>query len=167
VTEEKPNVEFMVYTRRMVEIYEEMTEDEKEELHRWEREHLDSYSISSSDWPGWAKYIGKPPWKAEGKIVTTAQESSVELNASRNNEVRIPCALCRTLSKHVVVSSVDITQDVHNGEITGWTSYQIVRCLGCESFSFRRIHQNTEDFDFTEEGEKVFEENVEIYPRGQ
>jgi hypothetical protein len=40
----------------------------------------------------------------------------------------------------------------------------VVQCLGCESFSFRRIHKNTEDFYFTDEGEQVLEENVEIYP---
>ncbi|HTX21075.1 MAG TPA: GIY-YIG nuclease family protein [Candidatus Aquilonibacter sp.] len=44
-------------------VFQAMPEKEKMELHAWERENLDGNKIATSDWPGWEKYIGKPPWK--------------------------------------------------------------------------------------------------------
>jgi hypothetical protein len=31
------------------------------ELEEWEAEHLDGYSVGTSDWPGWAQLIGPRP----------------------------------------------------------------------------------------------------------
>ena len=164
MTQGHPDNEFMAYMKRMVEAYEGMPEEEKEDLHRWEKEHLDGHSVATSDWPGWEKYVGKAPWKAESKIAASAHGTVVEFDASRAKEVRIPCASCRIPTRHEVLFSADVTQDLYQGGITGWTSHQVVRCLGCESFSFRRSHRNTEDFYVTDEGEAVLFDKVEVYP---
>ena len=41
--------------------YEIMSEADRQELHEWERTHLDGRYIGTSDWPGWERLIGKPP----------------------------------------------------------------------------------------------------------
>jgi len=38
-----------------------LSEDQKRELQRWERENLDGHNTSTSDWPGWDAIIGKKP----------------------------------------------------------------------------------------------------------
>lgn len=43
-------------------VYQAMPEEEKRALRRWEEEYVDgSGKFGTSDWPGWAKYIGKFP----------------------------------------------------------------------------------------------------------
>ncbi len=55
------------WMERSVEVYQnEMTEEDKQRLHAFEGEHLGDGVKGTSDWPGWEKYIGKPPWK-EGR----------------------------------------------------------------------------------------------------
>jgi hypothetical protein len=41
-----------------------MPEHERQELYAWEAANLDGHSVGTSDWPGWIKYIGLPPWYA-------------------------------------------------------------------------------------------------------
>lgn len=41
-----------------------LTEEDKESLEEWDRTMVDGNGkFSTSDWPGWEKYIGLPPWK--------------------------------------------------------------------------------------------------------
>ena len=54
---------FLKYTREMLEAYETMPEEDKQRLHAFEGEHLGDGARGTSDWPGWEKYVGKPPWK--------------------------------------------------------------------------------------------------------
>ena len=93
-----------------------------------------------------------------------AIETSVKFNDSQDEDVRIPCSQCNIQTRHEVVSSVDITDDVNDGEIQAWTHYQIVRCRGCESYSFRRMYACTEDIYITDDGDQILEEKIEIYP---
>ena len=56
----------MDYFRAMVETHDtRLTDEEKEELASWESENLGTGEKATSDWPGWEKYIGPPPWKYE------------------------------------------------------------------------------------------------------
>jgi hypothetical protein len=163
VTEERPTSEFSAYMARVLKVYENMDEKEREELHRWERKHLDGHSLATSDWPGWEKYVGKAPWKLESTIASRSQGISVEVQRYPDEVVLVPCATCRTTTNHTLVLSVDIRQEFDRGDIVGWTSFQTVRCLGCESFSFRRTHQNSEDF-YLDEGDLILIEASEVYP---
>lgn len=164
VTEDRPNTGFSAYMTKVLKAYESMPEEEKEELHRWEQKHLDGHSVATSDWPGWERYVGKAPWKLESMIASRAQDMSVDIQYSPDKVVLVPCATCRTKTNHTVVLSVDVRQEVYGGEIMGWTSFQTVRCLGCESFSFRRTHENTEDFFFDNDGDKILYQTTEVYP---
>ena len=163
MTEDRPNTRFSAYMTKVVKAYESMPEEEKEELHRWEQEHLDGHSVATSDWPGWERYVRKAHWKLESMIASRAQDTLVDIQYSPDKVVLVPCATCRIKTNHTVVLSVDVRQEVYGGEIMGWTSFQTVRCLGCESFSFRRTHANTEDFSF-DDGDKILNETVEVYP---
>lgn len=46
---------------KMVNTAKTMPEHERQELKEWERANLDGRTVGTSDWPGWEKYIGKPP----------------------------------------------------------------------------------------------------------
>lgn len=50
----------------MVRAYESrLTPADRAELKRWEEEHLGE--LSTSDWPGWEKFIGKSPQAAQSR----------------------------------------------------------------------------------------------------
>ncbi|MGH7975993.1 MAG: hypothetical protein ACREC8_04965 [Limisphaerales bacterium] len=84
--------------------YQAMPEKEKMELLQWERENLDGCTVGTSDWPGWEKYIGKPPWKdpkqAKGKSVNgfvylvLAQTGEYKIGHSGNPDGRIKPFFC-------------------------------------------------------------------------
>ena len=46
---------------RTIAAYNAMSGEEKQELHDWEREHLDGCTGATSDWPGWRRYVGPQP----------------------------------------------------------------------------------------------------------
>jgi Domain of unknown function (DUF4145) len=91
-------------------------------------------------------------------------DTSIKYNDSHDEDLHITCSLCNNETRHEVVSSVDITEDVDGGEITAWTHYQIVQCLGCQSYSFRRSYACTEDIHVTPDGEQILDEAIEVYP---
>jgi len=65
VAEAKMNVlseEHMAWYRKMIDAYDNLlSEEEKRALAEWEKNNLPDKA--TSDWPGWIKYIGPPPWK--------------------------------------------------------------------------------------------------------
>jgi hypothetical protein len=55
--------ENMEWYRKMVNVYETLlTDEEKRALAEWEEIHLGKSDKGTSDWPGWVKHIGPPPW---------------------------------------------------------------------------------------------------------
>jgi hypothetical protein len=42
---------------RQIRIEEEMSPEEREAFEQWQRDHLDGHSVTTSDWPGWKKYL--------------------------------------------------------------------------------------------------------------
>jgi hypothetical protein len=53
--------EIYAYMYAMMGVLSAMSETERSELEKWEKENLDGHSIGTSDWPGWEKYIGPKP----------------------------------------------------------------------------------------------------------
>lgn len=52
----------LAWFEKMVEAHKLLTEEEREELAEWDRTRVDgSGKVSTSDWPGWEKYVGKMP----------------------------------------------------------------------------------------------------------
>ncbi len=83
---------------------------------------------------------------------------------SVGEEFLVPCVQCDNTTKHDVVASVDIKEDFDNGDITEWTSYQILRCRGCESHSFRSSKASTEDLFETAFGGPYQWVDDKVYP---
>ncbi|MES2670191.1 MAG: GIY-YIG nuclease family protein [Pseudomonadota bacterium] len=54
------SMSFLEYAAAMYGCYEAMPEDQRVALHAWEAKYVDgSGTYSTSDWPGWERYIGK------------------------------------------------------------------------------------------------------------
>lgn len=73
----------------------------------------------------------------------------IEENKSKGEKFKAFCATCKTETNHVVAQSVDTTdsETIHYGpddndrDTIDWSNwYQIIQCLGCDTFSFR--HKN-------------------------
>jgi hypothetical protein len=69
---------------------------------------------------------------------------SVEENKSKGEKFKAFCATCKTETNHGAVQSVDTTGSEYYGSdeySIDWSDrYQIIQCLGCDTFSFR--HEN-------------------------
>jgi len=58
--------ENMDWYQEMLDAYNNvLSDDERKELAAWEKENLGQSEKATSDWPGWIKYIGLPPWKVK------------------------------------------------------------------------------------------------------
>jgi len=58
--------ENMDWYQKMLDVYNNiLSDDEQKELAEWEKENLGQSEKATSDWPGWIKYIGLPPWKVK------------------------------------------------------------------------------------------------------
>lgn len=56
--------ENMAWYQKMMDTYHNtLTAEEKNALAEWEKENLGKDEKATSDWPGWQKHIGLPPWK--------------------------------------------------------------------------------------------------------
>lgn len=73
----------------------------------------------------------------------------IEENKSKGEKFKAFCATCKTETNHVVAQSVDTTgsevfqcgPDENDRDSIDWSDrYQIIQCLGCDTFSFR--HKN-------------------------
>ena len=74
--------------------------------------------------------------------------------------VRHPCSLCARDNRHVVLYSHTETQhEFYEEEI-----YQIVKCGGCESISFRKVVRDYQQATPLEDGEWYVPEKVSCYP---
>jgi hypothetical protein len=58
MTEENIN-----WYKKMIDAFNSLSPEEKQELADWEKNNLNGSDKATSDWPGWIKYIGLPPWK--------------------------------------------------------------------------------------------------------
>lgn len=90
---------------------------------------------------------------------------SQTVNGSQNSEYEIPCSKCSGKTAHSVLSSVDIDGEESDGDYSfNWSSkYQIVKCMGCKTISFRNESSNSEDYDYNGEGIE-YNANETFYP---
>ena len=66
------------------------------------------------------------------------------MNSNVDKSIKITCRKCKTSTRHVVLSDVVLTNDEHE-DFMWIEEYQTVQCRGCETISFRKTHQNSED----------------------
>jgi hypothetical protein len=93
--------------------------------------------------------------------------NQVVVNKRQGQKLQCSCRECKRITKHVIVT--EATESGSSGtqqyEFSWASEYQIVRCLGCESFMFRRAESNSED-SHIQIGPDEWEENIreELFP---
>ncbi len=92
----------------------------------------------------------------------------MDLNNKANEKVNVECRECKRSTKHLILASADLSDSEvigHDYEIYWSSSYQIVQCMGCETISFRRCSESSEDNPI-QIGPNEWEENIneDLYP---
>jgi hypothetical protein len=78
--------------------------------------------------------------------------------------IQVVCPQCEKTTKHIVERAIEWSGYIDGPDIRAWATYQIVRCNGCDTLSFRSIHTNSEDLEYNDAGELVRIETETLYP---
>lgn len=77
---------------------------------------------------------------------------SKEITKYKNQDIEITtiCGKCNNDTKHLIITDVSLhgkeSMSHWAGDLYQWNNeYQIIKCLGCETISFRYTHTNSED----------------------
>jgi len=93
--------------------------------------------------------------------------TELSINKKQGQKLECACRECDRSTKHEIVTEATLAgaSGSRDYEIYWATEYQVVRCLGCETVSFRRTNSNSED-GYIQTGEDEWVENIheEIYP---
>lgn len=87
-----------------------------------------------------------------------------ELNSTVGNVIQIPCIQCSGSTTHEVVVSLDKSGHETEYYFDWQHSYQIIRCKGCQSISYREASHTSEDFVQIAENEYEIQELVKVFP---
>lgn len=96
-----------------------------------------------------------------GKTVEEKKDASI------GNSHDLPCAKCAGKTVHVVLASVDIDgKDVPNAfwSFEWFEQYQIIKCQGCKTISFREGKGNSEDYEPDEDGNPTTTVYEKLFP---
>lgn len=86
----------------------------------------------------------------------------INLDKTKDKIREVVCNRCDNTTNHRVCSSVTFSWG--NDDIQGVDTHEIIRCLGCDSISFRIGSSNSEDFEPDDNGNLIYPETEEIYP---
>jgi hypothetical protein len=90
--------------------------------------------------------------------------SKVEESKTQGRIVHVKCSRCDATTKHTVERALEWSDFYEGPDIHAWATYQIVRCNGCDTLSFRAVESNSEDLEYNEAGETVAAETERLYP---
>lgn len=99
---------------------------------------------------------------------------NVEENKSKSEKFRAFCATCKTETNHTVAQSVDVTgsEVIHYGpdendrDSIDWIDrYQIIQCLGCDTFSFRHKNWFSEAHEYYGPDDHNDRSTIWLYPQ--
>lgn len=88
-------------------------------------------------------------------------------NSKVDQKVDVTCRECKRATKHLVFSDVRLkgSEDMGPHDYFMWyDEYQIVQCQGCETISFRKTHENSEDYHQTGPEDVEHTLYVDLYP---
>lgn len=85
---------------------------------------------------------------------------------SLDQKKKVLCQSCKNSTNHIVLCSIEEKGSglMHHDpdELFHWSAdYEVIKCLGCETISFRVSSSNSEDYDY--EGRPI--ETVKVYPK--
>lgn len=85
----------------------------------------------------------------------------IEGSKTEGEIIHVECIWCKSKTKHTVERALEWSE---SDEISAWGTYQIIRCNGCDTLSFRSIESNSEEYDYDENGEPILIETEKLYP---
>ena len=86
----------------------------------------------------------------------------IKLDKTKDAVREVICNRCDNTTNHVVCNSVESYWG--NEDIQGSDTYEIIRCSGCDSISFRTSSSNSDDYEQDDDGNYFSNETIEIYP---
>lgn len=86
-------------------------------------------------------------------------------NKTKNEEVWIGCEKCLIETRHIVMLSLELEGKAWDWDYNYSEKYQVVKCQGCDSISFRKSHMNSEDYCGAPDEEPEPQEYIDIFPR--
>ena len=99
-------------------------------------------------------------FRRKGNSVSTIEDSK-----TLGTTVSIECPQCKVNTKHTVERALGWSKVLSASmDVQAWATYQIVRCNGCDTLSFRSTHRMSEDWDCDEQGNPVLNETEKLYP---
>ena len=90
--------------------------------------------------------------------------SKVEDSKTQGKTVYVECSQCEAPTKHTVERALEWSEFYDGPDIHVWITYQIVRCNGCDTLSFRSAHCGSDEYYPDETGNWVFVETERLYP---
>jgi hypothetical protein len=90
-------------------------------------------------------------------------------NKEKGERFKLVCRKCQNQTWHEVLMSLDIKEvEMFRETEVMWenTSYQVIRCIGCDDVSFRSVIMGENHLEVDEEtGEEYMDEKVEVFPK--
>jgi hypothetical protein len=80
------------------------------------------------------------PTKREAAMT---KKNDLTIGKTVGQEFEIPCTRCSGKTAHVVVASAELAGE--NDDVNWVDDYEVVRCGGCKTISFRKASSNSED----------------------
>ena len=87
-------------------------------------------------------------------------------DASLGEEPTLACAKCAGKTAHAVLASIDVDgeETEPNWQYNWFQRYQIIKCLGCKTISFRDTSGNSEDYTQDDDGDFVTTVYEKLFP---
>ena len=91
--------------------------------------------------------------------------STIKDSKTQGQTISIECPQCKVNAKHTIERALSWSDILSASmDVQAWATYQIVRCNGCDTLSFRSTHSMSEDWDYDEQGNPVLNETENLYP---
>lgn len=92
---------------------------------------------------------------------------NLELNKQQGKKITCFCRDCHRETKHEIITEATLSgvEEELGGYQTDWSvEHQIIRCLGCETFSFRTSSGTEHDYMQVGDNSWEYQPNIDIYP---
>ena len=88
------------------------------------------------------------------------------INKQQGQKITSFCRDCHRDTKHEIIAEAILSgSEVSRDYSMDWaTEHQVIRCLGCETFSFRRVTGTEHDYVQIGENEWEYQASVDVYP---
>lgn len=90
----------------------------------------------------------------------------IELNKNQGDKMTCFCRDCHRETKHEIITEVSKSGTIETGDDSvDWVEeHQIIKCLGCETFSFRTTEGTDQDYVQISATQYEYQPTVNVYP---